>query len=213
MSITPKMKPLGLIKHIFCYITLGLLCGWYYFLIILVPILLFLACLGSYIAGAILSTLIVLAVIPLNHEPKTSFMYSWIFQYWTEYFEMTVDNDSIKDKFTNNSGKKFMFLEFPHGIFPLGSFLSVYFMREICGPNDMICGIGADAVFMFPITRQIFAWIGTQPAKRSNITKILKSGHHCAILPGGIAGKLQYILRMITYCMNMHHCMRQIYTQ
>ena len=67
-----------------------------------------------------------------------------------------------------------------------GQFLSASVIREMF-PNDMICGIGADIIFMWPVMRQVMAWIGTQRAGRKNITKILDSGHHCAVIPGGIA--------------------------
>jgi len=42
-------------------------------------------------------------------------------------------------------------------------------------------------VFMFPIMRQLMAWIGTMPASPKSIHKILSRGRHCAIIPGGIA--------------------------
>jgi hypothetical protein len=45
--------------------------------------------------------------------------YSWIFRWWVEYFELTYDSESIAgDKF--KKGQKYIFFEFPHGIFPMG---------------------------------------------------------------------------------------------
>jgi 2-acylglycerol O-acyltransferase 2 len=91
-------------------------------------------------------------------------------------------------KTDSKAGKtsKLVFFEFPHGIFPMGQFLSASLIRDIT-PGTMICGTGADIVFMFPIMRHIMAWIGTNPAKRANLTKILQRGDHLAIIPGGIA--------------------------
>eukprot|EP01038_Epipyxis_sp_PR26KG_P004283 gene4283-6070_t len=68
----------------------------------------------------------------------------------------------------------------------MGQFLSASLIEEL-HPGEMICGTGADIIFMFPVMRQIMAWIGTHPAKRSNITKIFKKGYQCAVIPGGIA--------------------------
>jgi 2-acylglycerol O-acyltransferase 2 len=85
-----------------------------------------------------------------------------------------------------SKGQKTIFFEFPHGIFPMGQFLSASLIEELV-PGQMICGLGADIIFKFPIMRQIMAWIGTRPAKRKNITNILNSGYHCAVIPGGIA--------------------------
>ena len=79
-----------------------------------------------------------------------------------------------------------MFFEFPHGIFPMGQFLSASLIPELT-PGHMICGTGADIVFAFPVMRQIMAWLGTHPASRANISKIFKKGYQCAIMPGGIA--------------------------
>jgi diacylglycerol O-acyltransferase 2, plant len=64
--------------------------------------------------------------------------------------------------------------------------LSASIAREIF-PDDIFCGVGADIVFYFPIYRHIMAWVGTFPASRQNITKILDSGCCCTVLPGGIA--------------------------
>ena len=68
----------------------------------------------------------------------------------------------------------------------MGQFLSASLIDSLF-PGHMICGTGADAVFAFPVMRQIMARIGTHPAKRQNITKILNKGWHCAVIPGGIA--------------------------
>ena len=53
------LKSMPLWKHAFAYITLGLLCGWYYMLMFLYPLLMFLTYRGSYAAGVTLLTIIV----------------------------------------------------------------------------------------------------------------------------------------------------------
>ena len=184
------IKPLPLWKHAFAYVTLGLLCGWYYFLMILYPLLLFLMYRGSYIAGGIFVALLVLSFIPLKFKVWEGFMYCWIWNVWRDYFDFTGDWSSLTEQSEKNkkTGRpdKFFFFEFPHGIFPMGQFLSASLIRDIT-PGKMICGTGADIVFMFPVMRHVMAWIGTNPAKRANITKILNRGDHLAIIPGGIA--------------------------
>lgn len=184
------IKPLPLWKHAFCYVTLGLLCGWYFLILFLYPTLLYLAWCGSYIAGGIFLLFMILTFIPLKFKHWEGFMYCWIWDAWKEYFDFTANWDTVTEKLKkdekNKKTSKLAFLEFPHGIFPMGQFLSASSIRDIT-PNQMICGTGADVVFMFPILRQIFTWIGTNPAKRINITKILQRGDHLAIIPGGIA--------------------------
>jgi 1-acyl-sn-glycerol-3-phosphate acyltransferase len=188
--MSAKLSPMPLWKHAIAYVTLGLLCGWYYFIMMLYPVLLILAVRGSYIAGGVLLGFIILSVVPLKYKVWNGFMYSSIWPIWWEYFGYSGDWSTVtelqaKDK---KAGKttKMVFFEFPHGIFPMGQFLSAYSIRDIT-PGTMICGTGADIVFMFPVMRHIMAWIGTLPAKRSNMTKILNRGDHLAIIPGGIA--------------------------
>jgi len=172
-----------LVEHIIAYVTLGLLCGWYYFLLILYPLLLYFSYKGSYIALSIFVSFLVLTVYPLKYYPYEPFMYCYLFKIWRDYFGITFDKSLTGDI---NDGQRYMFFEFPHGIFPMGQFLSCSLIKDVY-PGQMICGTGADVIFTIPVMRQIMAWIGTLPAKRSNITKILNRGHHCAVIPGGIA--------------------------
>ena len=46
---------------------------------------------------------------------------SWLFYLWVKYFDMEfIGNDEANDP----NGRKFIFFEFPHGVFPMGQFLS-----------------------------------------------------------------------------------------
>ena len=180
-----EMPPMGIFRHVVAYISLGLLCGWYYFLLLLIPLLIILCFHGSYIAGVLLLTLITLTFTPLVHEPWEAFMYSWIFGVWREYFSFSFDCTSIQHGKLDVK-EKYMFLEFPHGVFPMGQVISASVIDDIA-PGQMITGTAADVVFKVPVMRQFMAWLGTLPAKRENITKIFKKGYRCAVVPGGIA--------------------------
>jgi hypothetical protein len=179
------MKPMGYFNHTFCYVTLGLLCGWYYFLLLLFPTLIYLSYEGSYIAISVLVIFFLLTVTPLKHEPVEWFMYSWLFKVWREYFDFSYDCDSCQHG-RMKVAEKYMFFEFPHGIFPMGQVLSASLIDEFM-PGQMITGTGADIIFMVPVMRQMMAWLGTMPAKRKNITKTFEKGYRCAVIPGGIA--------------------------
>lgn len=183
--LSPKiaMKPMNPIAELFCMITLGFLVGWYYFLLILYPVLIYLSLYGSVSAICILLLAMILSIIPLSHKPWGAFMYSWIFTLWREYFDFTYD---ISHSQFNFKQKQYMCLEFAHGIFPMGQFISASIIKDAF-PGQMICGTGADIIFYFPIMRHIMAWLGTRPANRKSIRKILDAGHHVAIIPGGIA--------------------------
>lgn len=178
------MKPMAWWRHAIAYVTLGLLCGWYYLLMILYPILAFLIFRGSIVAGLILGSFLVLTFIPLPKSHWDEFMYGFFFDVWREYFDFEIDITTIKGKMPKD--QRFMFFEFPHGIFPMGQFISASVIRDI-DPNKMICGLGADIIFSFPVMRQVMTWIGTKKAQRKNITKIFEDGHNCAVIVGGIA--------------------------
>lgn len=185
MEKASTLKPMSLPRHLFAIVTLGLLCGWYYFILLLYPILAIFALRGSMIALVVLLTFISLSVIPLQYKPWPAFMSCWIWSVWREYFDIQYSIDSIANGKLNRD-KRYMFFEFPHGIFPMGQFLSSS-MLDVLTDGWMVKGTGADIIFMFPIMRHIMVWIGTYPAKRSNITKIFKEGCLGAIIPGGIA--------------------------
>lgn len=141
MPTKVAMKPLGIVKHVFCFITLGLLCGWYFFLIIFIPALLYASFHGYIIAQFTLLLLIILTVTPLKHDPWLPFMNSWIFDWWCDYFDLTFDNSSISGENKLIPSQRYILYEFPHGIFPIGQFLSAHYIDKIT-PGDMICGTG-----------------------------------------------------------------------
>ena len=62
---------MNMFRHMVAYVTLGLLCGWYYFLLILYPTMIYLAYFHrSYLAGCVLAVFITLTFTPLKHEPQ-----------------------------------------------------------------------------------------------------------------------------------------------
>eukprot|EP01040_Poterioochromonas_malhamensis_P003166 gene3166-3374_t len=126
-----KMKPMSLFRHTIAYVTLGLLCGWYYFIFLLYPTLIILALRGSYVAGSIFAFFLFLTYVPLSYEPWEDFMYCWIWGVWKEYFDFTYDDSSIKGKLKD--GERYIFFEFPHGIFPMAEIVEV---KKIDNPTE-----------------------------------------------------------------------------
>ena len=142
-------------------VSLGLLCGWYHLLLMVIypTLIFFIFVYRSVIAAGIMCTFIFLSIIPLDHKPKKWFTSLFIWRLWRNYFDFEIDiqNSEIRD------GQKYMFCDFPHGVFPMGQFLCASVMEEMY-PNHktdgVFCGTGADIVFMFPIMRHIMSWIG-----------------------------------------------------
>ena len=148
------MKQLSLLQHIFAYITLGLLVGWYFVMLIVFPLLLYFMVKGSIFAGTIFALLVTLSFIPLPTKPWLRFQYCWIWDIWRDYFDLTYDNSTLAN--IDNS-KKHMIFEVPHGIFPMGQFIAASIDKIT--PGKAICGLGADVVFAFPIIRHVMVVI------------------------------------------------------
>jgi hypothetical protein len=177
------LPELGLFEHLFCIITLFLISGGLYHLLMIgFPVLLYYIFFQrSYIAGTILAIIIGAGVAPLDHRPSPAFLKMWCWRAWRRYFGITYDVSSV-----DLSKGMHTFYEFPHGIFPMGQFISAGMVEEMFG-RHVVCGTAADVIFKFPFMRQLMAWIGTRPVRRESFTKILAAGHHCAVVPGGIA--------------------------
>jgi hypothetical protein len=176
-----ELVPLGVLEHIFAYVSLGLLTGCIHLYFALLPIVIYFIYRGSRLAMACLAVYIILSLHPLSHKPWPAFVHSELFKVWHRYFAYSWQVYAKLEK-----GKKYFFLEFPHAIFPMGQVLSAAVVKTAF-PDDTIMGIAADVVFRFPFFRHIIAWTGTRGASRANILKIFEEGCHCTVLPGGIA--------------------------
>eukprot|EP01039_Chlorochromonas_danica_P004959 gene4959-5444_t len=179
------MKPMSFTRHLIAYVTLGLLAGWYYFLFFLIlPVLLFFLWRGSILAAIIFATLIYLTFSPIDHKVWPAFMSHWIWDIWVEYFDFTYDAKAFTDVY--DPKERYLFFEFPHGVFPMGQLVSCSLINELT-PGKNIVGAAADAVFLFPVIRQVLSWMGTFPARRQNIHRVFEQGMNCTIFVGGIA--------------------------
>jgi hypothetical protein len=92
-----KHKEMTLASHVYATLLLGLLCGWYFLVLGLVPILFFLSLYyRSYLAGSLLAFLGALSFSPLNHSPNTRFMYSVWWGPLRDYFSFEYDVTTVK---------------------------------------------------------------------------------------------------------------------
>lgn len=151
---------MSFVRHAIAYVTLGLLCGWYYFLLLLTIVLIALLSLSnqSYVRAPsliVVLTIMVITIIPIKFPQRCDwFINHWIFDIWHEYFDFTSDCTKFTAHFKQHPSARYMFAEFPHGIFPMGQFLSASMIKTIT-PGQMIHGTGADIVFKIPIMRHI----------------------------------------------------------
>ena len=187
-----EMPRMSLINHVLAVLSLGILCGWYFiFILVIVPLLCY-GCFCSFyikiVSGMLITVLVTFSVTPLSYKPLPWFYKSSLFAIWRDYFDYKTDLTAITEDKTFDHDAKYLFAEFPHGSFPLAQIISASIMDQLGGEmKKPICGLGADAIFMFPLMRQFMSSLGVHPANRKNITKILNQYSRIAIIPGGIA--------------------------
>lgn len=183
------MSKLTLMEHVIAYLTLGMLCGIYQLVLVLYPLLVFfMVRYRSIPAGVLFAGLLAITVVPISHKPQFWFLKSRIWKLWLAYFDFTMDVSSIKGKLKKS--EKYLFWEAPHGIWPIGQFLSAALIPKITGvdfEDQMICGTAADAVFLFPFVRHVMSWLGTHSVQRKGFAKLFKAGYWGAVVAGGIA--------------------------
>ena len=169
-------------EELFCILSLGFLAGGcYYFYLIFCPLLIYLSLRYHSPAAILISILLItLAYSKLEFSPNKRFLTSWIFRLWREYFKFEYDMTRSKFEFKD---RKYVFLQFPHGVSPIGQFLACSIYQQALA-GEMVCGIGADILFIVPIIRQVISWVGLRPASRRNISNIVLEGYHVAIIPG-----------------------------
>jgi len=98
-----------------------------------------------------------------------------------EYFSFKV----IKPIESYSSNECYMFVEFPHGIFPIGYILSATVVQT-CLSGLRVEGAIASILFRIPFIRQLCHWFGSRPATEKNIRMLLNQGS-VGLMAGGIA--------------------------
>jgi len=187
----PPMPPMSFVEHLVAYVTLGLLCGTYQISLILFPVLFGWSYYASFTwhpSTVVLAILITISLIPINHRPQVWFLKSGIWKIWHKYFHYKTDLSLIQGKL--EPSERYLFWEGPHGIWPMGQFLSCPFIPTITGApfeTKFIFGTGAGIIFNFPGVRHVMSWIGTHVVSRKSFTKIFKEEGWAAVVAGGIA--------------------------
>ena len=173
---------LSVLEEAIACVCLGFLCGFYYIMLIFIPVIVFLCAKRNMVGIAILVILLTLSFSPLSFKPNQTFINSSLFKIFRKYFNFKWLNDLVMEP-----GQTYVFLEFPHSVFPLGNFISASVISDCFPSSEYICGVGADILFKIPIIRQVFAALGTRPATKDHMQRIIDNKHHLAVIAGGIA--------------------------
>lgn len=165
----------GLLSWLVAVATLTLYTGWMHVLIGLM--------LGSFFSRTCLYVLLALwstTFLPAKPVLWNAFCRSWVFRTWREYFAFSYLNEA-----TLSPGKKYIFVEFPHGVFPMSELIAGTLCQAIW-PDFSIYSVAASSVFSIPFWRHFIAWLGSVPATPGNFKKVLSWGS-VAVIVGGIA--------------------------
>eukprot|EP00884_Botryococcus_braunii_P022379 jgi/Botrbrau1/8825/Bobra.0335s0013.3 len=135
------------------------------------------------------AALFVALVVSLSLMPHGgywhSFRHCWLWDTWRRYFNVRLITPPVPYL---KQDRKYIFVHYPHSVFPMGSFLSLC----LCGlpstglPDGMRAGI-ASILFHLPIVRQVYIWMGCFPAEKGLVTKYLEKGP-VGLVPEGVAG-------------------------
>eukprot|EP00904_Undaria_pinnatifida_P006762 jgi/Undpi1/3215/HiC_scaffold_15.g06589.m1 len=165
--------------------TLGLVCGWCYMLVILTGLLIVHALVYKciYTLGAVVY-LLSNFMWPVDNScfPREKFVNCWLFGVWRRYFRWQC---VIEEQLDPN--KRYMFAEMPHGIMPVGQFISCSIVRQAFPGVRHIAGVAADIILRMPGIRSMYALMGIRRAGRKSILGMFEDGVNVAVVVGGIA--------------------------
>ena len=136
----------------------------------------------SRTCAVIFLTLMATLWLPPRPVLWKAFNRCWVFKTWREYFKFSYLNEAVLAP-----EKKYIFVEFPHGVFPMSELIAGSLCQAIW-PFFNIYSVAADSVFKIPFWRHFVAWMGSVPASSRNFKKVLSWGN-VAVIVGGIAGE------------------------
>ncbi len=145
-------------------------------------------------SAAFLAGLAAIWVAPLRTDGSAAwpaFRDSPVWDAWRRYFGMTLVTPDGEEGGGGGGDTPpplgpHIIAQFPHGVFPIGSFLTPL-GRVACLPAGTVGAI-ATVLFHLPLLRHIYAWFGCIPADRASIEAALASGKCVGLVPEGVAG-------------------------
>jgi len=153
------------------------------------PLILFCSCYFVIFHQSPLGMTLLMIYLVLTLYPKQ--IHAWpyyieenpMWKYWRGYFSFHL---VIPDSLIEEPNTRFIFSEHPHGIFPMGQWMSQSIYRK-CFPNWRYCkGVTTDSCLKAPVIRQLYGWYGLISAKRESMEEQLIN-YNIAVIPGGIA--------------------------
>lgn len=172
-------------QEVFAGGLLGLICGYYF---VLIPALLGVAAYAwlarSTIVAAGLVAFVSSAAWPARTAvAPTPVAKSWLWLWWCRYFTL----ETVVEEPLDAANRPHIFASFPHGMFPIGPWLSLGVASRAL-PGARMCGVLASVLLRTPLLRHLYFSLGLRAADSKSIKHIITREHaSCQIIVGGIA--------------------------
>ncbi|CAD7694910.1 unnamed protein product [Ostreobium quekettii] len=101
-----------------------------------------------------------------------------MFNTWREYFSFSYKFEEELD-----AGSRYIIAEFPHGTYPVGPLLAGTLIPRMF-PGRCVLSVGASVLFRIPLYKQMFSWMGCQPADRKTFQSLLEKADVAAVVGG-----------------------------
>lgn len=140
------------------------------------------------VAAAVLALLVAVSFFPRHIRVQPTLIHANpLWPMWRRYFAFQVVREGPALLWAQQRGPV-LIPEEPHGVFPIGQWLSHPVFGDIF-PKGMFfakCG-AADIMLRIPLFRLLFAGMGVVSARREALERELAKGYNLAIIPGGVA--------------------------
>jgi 2-acylglycerol O-acyltransferase 2 len=172
----------GWLSYVVAIVTLGALVGWFYTIAAIVLVCVY----NALVHQSLVAVALLVVLFSSTYWPSQilwqDFIDSPIWKTWCEYFSFTVMQKKGQGV---SPDKHYIFVEFPHGVFPLGFMLSATIVQQVL-TGLRVEGAIASLLFRIPVLAQLCHWFGSRPATTANIHKLLDQGS-AGLMAGGIA--------------------------
>ncbi|CAD7694679.1 unnamed protein product [Ostreobium quekettii] len=101
-----------------------------------------------------------------------------VFHTWREYFSFSYKFEEKLD-----IDGKYIIAEFPHGTYPVGPLLAGTLIPRLF-PGRCVHSVGASVLFKIPLYKQMFSWMGCQPADRKTFQRLLQKADVACVVGG-----------------------------
>ncbi|GAB5372364.1 hypothetical protein AAMO2058_001658800 [Amorphochlora amoebiformis] len=184
------LSDLSVAECIVAYVTLALIVGSFQIVLLVIVLLVGWGVWSASIAGPVTVMVLMFSttLLPAHYSESFCRLPCWtVLHKYFNYRRYNVADPKVFPK----PDKRYMLIEFPHGVFPVATILiATYFDEHYDHYKSMgrsIRGITASVLFYIPWVRHFMAWLGALPATKKNFIDAFESAGSCSVLPGGIA--------------------------